>query len=112
LIVQQVVVLLVARFHGCIGLHFWLRLKAWYPRAVPLFYVAALLIPLLGLLGFSVGGRDVARLADNPDWLAEASATIRFPSEEQVAFLYDLEHGLWIGLLLLAGVLSARTLRH
>ena len=110
---QQVVVLSVAWLHGCIGLHFWLRLRARYPRALPLFYVAALLIPLLGLLGFGVGGRNIARLAADPDWLAEASAAIRFPSEEQVAFLYDLEHGLWIGFaLLLAGTLVARGLRH
>jgi len=30
--VIQVTVLLVAWIHGCIGLHFWLRLKPWYRR--------------------------------------------------------------------------------
>src|SRR5712691_4890580 len=29
---RQVVVLVVAWIHGCIGLHFWLRLRPWYSR--------------------------------------------------------------------------------
>ena len=109
---QQAIVLVVAWLHGCIGLHCWLHLKAWYPRAVSLLFAAALLVPLLGLLGFAVAGRDVARLAADPAWLEEAAAAIGFPSAEQVAFLYDLEHSLWAGFaLLLAGTLAARGLR-
>ncbi|HTO81921.1 MAG TPA: adenylate/guanylate cyclase domain-containing protein [Methylomirabilota bacterium] len=110
--VQQAIVLAVAWLHGCIGLHFWLRLKPWYGRALPLAYGAALLIPLLGFLGFAVGGRDVARLAQDPAWLAQATAAIRFPDEAAVDHLYALEHWFWFGFALaLAGVFAARALR-
>ena len=30
--VQLATVLVLVWIHGCIGLHFWLRLKSWYPR--------------------------------------------------------------------------------
>ena len=39
-------VLLVAWTHGCIGLYFWLRMKAFYKRAAPFLLAAAVLIPL------------------------------------------------------------------
>jgi adenylate cyclase len=110
---QQGTLLAVAWLHGCIGLHFWLRLKQWYRPATPLAYGAALLVPLLGFLGFAVGGRDVARLARDPAWLDRASAAIGFPSQEQVDRLYAMEHWFWTGFALtLVGVVAARGLRH
>ena len=33
--VLQAIVLLLAWLHGCIGMHFWLRLQPWYGRVVP-----------------------------------------------------------------------------
>ena len=33
--VIQTAALVVAWLHGCIGLHFWLRIKPWYPRLLP-----------------------------------------------------------------------------
>jgi len=35
--IRQVLLLLIAWTHGCVGLHFWLRTKRWYPRAAPVF---------------------------------------------------------------------------
>ncbi|MGH6959354.1 MAG: adenylate/guanylate cyclase domain-containing protein, partial [Dongiaceae bacterium] len=106
---QQAIVLVVAWLHGCIGLHFWLRLKPWYGRALPFAYASALLVPVVGLLGFTQGGREVARLNEDPAWFEEAAAAIHFPSEESVVFLYTLEHRLWIGFaLVLIGTLGAR----
>ena len=35
---RQSIVLLVAWTHGCIGIHFWLRLRPWYPRVRPLLF--------------------------------------------------------------------------
>ena len=45
-------VLIVAWVHGCIGLYFWLRMKAFFKRAAPFLLAAAVLIPTLALLGF------------------------------------------------------------
>ncbi|MGH7187174.1 MAG: adenylate/guanylate cyclase domain-containing protein, partial [Pseudomonadota bacterium] len=109
---QQAIVLVVAWLHGCIGLHFWLRLKPWYAGTLPFGYATALLVPILGLLGFAAGGREVARLAEDPDWMAATSAIVRFPDAATLEFLYDLEHGFWAAFAaLLAGTLAARGLR-
>jgi adenylate cyclase len=88
--VQLAIVLVILWMHGCIGLHFWLRLKSWYPRAIPFVYAAALLVPVLALLGFAAGGREVARLAEDPDWLNQAVAELGFPDEDGVAVLYAI----------------------
>ena len=53
---RQAVTLTVAWIHGCMGVHFWLRFRPWYPRARTLLSAAALLLPVLALLGF-VDGR-------------------------------------------------------
>ena len=53
--------MLVVWLHVVVGLHFWLRLRAWYARAVPWLYAAALLIPVLSLLGFAVSGVEIQR---------------------------------------------------
>lgn len=112
LAVKQVLVTLVAWLHGCIGMHYWLRLKPWYPRAVPYLYGAALTVPLLALLGFLVAGREVARLAADPVWLDAALALIRRPDEAGVALIYSLDTAVIVGFAgLLAAVLAARWLR-
>ena len=63
-------VLIVAWLHGCIGLHFWLRMKPFYQRAAPYLLAAALLVPTLALLGIYQGGRTVAAESISHDWQA------------------------------------------
>ena len=48
----------MAWVHGCIGLYFWLRMKAFFKNAAP-FLLAAVLIPTLAMLGLYQGGRTV-----------------------------------------------------
>lgn len=67
----QVALLLTAWTHGCFGLHYWLRLKHWYPAARGVLLAGAVLVPALSLLGFAQGGRAVAALAADPIWRAE-----------------------------------------
>jgi len=62
-------VLVIAWVHGCIGLYFWLRMKAFFKRAAPFLLAAAVLIPTLALLGVYQGGRSVAD-SDDADWRA------------------------------------------
>ena len=52
----QAVLLLIVWIHGCIGVHFWLRLKPFYPRAKALLLANAVLLPALALLGYYQGG--------------------------------------------------------
>lgn len=56
--VRQAILVTVAWTHGCIGLYFWLRLRSWYSRAVPIFFGLALLLPVFALLGCAGWPRD------------------------------------------------------
>jgi adenylate cyclase len=67
---RQALLLLVAWTHGCMGLHYWLRLTSFYRRFAPLVMGAAVLLPALALLGVAQGARQIAILAQaDPDWL-------------------------------------------
>ena len=59
---RQTVLLLVVWLHVVVGLHFWLRLGSWYAKALPYLYAAALLLPVLSLLGFAESGLEIRRL--------------------------------------------------
>ncbi|MBZ0216577.1 MAG: adenylate/guanylate cyclase domain-containing protein [Fimbriimonadaceae bacterium] len=45
--------------HGCIGIHFWLRMKDWYIKYIWVTYAVAVLIPVLAFAGFTAGARAV-----------------------------------------------------
>jgi adenylate cyclase len=110
--VRQAVVLLVAWLHACVGLHFWLRIRPWYAAAQPYAFAAALLLPAFALAGFLAAGREVARLAADPDWLAAALVRARVPDAAGVALVGDLEAGALAAMAALLGlVLLARTFR-
>jgi adenylate cyclase len=58
---RQIALIAVVWLHLCFGIHFWLRLKNWYPRVQQYLFAAAVLIPSLALAGFvSAGINDVA----------------------------------------------------
>ena len=88
--VLQGTVLVVAWVHACIGLRFWLRLKPWYETAQPYLFAAALLIPVLALLGVLMAGKEVMALARNPAWLAETYAIHHLPPQPALGELQDL----------------------
>jgi len=56
---RQSTMVLIVWLHGCIGVHFWLRLRPWYGQARPWLLVIAVLLPTLSLIGFADGGREV-----------------------------------------------------
>jgi adenylate cyclase len=68
--VLQVSVLIVAWIHGCIGIYLWLRLKRFFEHARPALLCAAIMLPVLALLGFYQGGRTMLALAHDPAWRA------------------------------------------
>jgi adenylate cyclase len=61
-------VLVISWIHGCIGLYFWLRMKALYKRAAPFLLAAAILVPTLAMLGLYQGGRNVVRDSASAEW--------------------------------------------
>src|SRR5205085_117002 len=71
---RQSIVVVVAWVHVCIGLHFWLRLERWYPRARPWLFAGALLLPVLALLGFAEAGRAMTARTSDPAYVARLLA--------------------------------------
>ncbi len=109
---KQTLVMLLVWLHACVGLHYWLRLKPGYRRILPLAYGLAVLVPTVSLSGVMVAGRDVARLAEDPVWLAAATQQVNFPDEQGIALIYAIENWFYLAFAVaLVLVLAARPLR-
>ena len=104
-------VLTIAWTHGCIGLYFWLRMKAFFQRAAPFLLAAAVLIPALAMLGLYQGGRSVID-SDSKEWRAENLSPQQVGTSAEQAVLGTIEDYFLIGYLGLLGfVLLARAVR-
>lgn len=109
---RQIGFLLVVWAHGCIGLHFYWRLRSWYLGALPALYGAALVIPALALAGVGAGVGKVVELRDDDERFRTAITTTNPPTREQVDRIYALSDALKLGAAaLLIGVLGARRVR-
>ena len=71
--------LMVAWAHGCLGMHFWLRLKPWYGKAFPALYSLALILPIISLSGFINGANEVERLFADAVWREAFLARLNLP---------------------------------
>ena len=101
-------VMIIAWVHGCIGLYFWLRMKAFYRRAAPFLLAAAVLIPTLALLGLYQGGRNVVD-SDSDEWRTENLSPRQVGTSAEQTILTRIEDVFLIGYLGLVGlVLLAR----
>jgi adenylate cyclase len=105
-------VLLVAWVHGCIGLYFWLQMKAFYKRAAPFLLVAAVLIPTVAMLGLYQGGRSVVDDSDSAEWKTDNLSVRQVGTPAQQDALEDITQYFLIGYLGLIGLaLLARGVR-
>ncbi|MDB5514855.1 MAG: adenylate cyclase [Tardiphaga sp.] len=105
-------VLLVSWIHGCIGLYFWLRMKAFFKRAAPFLLATALLVPTLAMLGLYQGGRAVVDQSTDQEWIKDNLSHQQVGSAAQQNVLDDVTEYFLIGYAVLLGlVLAARTLR-
>src|SRR3569833_274710 len=110
-ILQMYALLLIAWIHGCIGMYFWLRMKAFFKRAAPFLLAAAVLIPTLAILGLYQGGRSVLD-NDSVEWRAENLTRDKVGTQDEQAVLQNVEDYFLIGYLGLVGlVLLARGAR-
>lgn len=110
---QQAAATIILWVHACIGLYYWLRLKPWFMRILPWLYGVALLVPVLGLLGFVFAGRAVERLAaEDPGFRLDLAIDNNAPEAAQIAYLYQLESWIFMGMAAaIALTLLARALR-
>jgi adenylate cyclase len=110
---RQSMLVILVWLHGCIGLHFWLRLRPWYRKIQPVLLALAVLLPTLSLMGFIDGGRELRALgAADPAWLEE-HAQLRlwrtYPLEE---WIYRTERYVLTGfVLVLLVTFGARAIR-
>jgi adenylate cyclase len=95
--------LLAVWIHACIGLHFWLRIKRWYPAWLPIFATFAVLIPALALAGFIAGGNYVWREAEDPEFIETIIRNAKFTPEATARAwqLVDISFAVYAGLILL-----------
>jgi len=110
--IRHAVTLVLAWIHACIGTHYWLRFRSWYPRAAPWLFSVALLLPTLALLGFVAAGREVATRAHTPGWAEAMLRAARAPDRAEAARLLAIREGfLQSYLIVLLGVVAARAAR-
>jgi adenylate cyclase len=107
--VHQTLLLTVAWLHGCLGLHFWLRVKRWHALTLPALRVLGPLVPILALAGFVNMGLEVSARAQDPAWLAQA---VPQPAPEVAAAVGRARDGLSLFFLgSVAAVFAARQVR-
>jgi ferredoxin len=78
--VLQSLLLLLVWTHGCIGLHYWLRLSDGYHSYRPVLWTLAALVPVLALGGFATAGRLTADIMTDPAALAQLKQRANWPN--------------------------------
>ena len=92
-IVLYVTAAVVAWTHGCLGLWFWLRGRAWFQRFAPIFHMLAVVVPLLALTGMFSGLR----------WVSAMPFTTNDLPAMELATLESIKAGFFAGYVLLIG---------
>jgi adenylate cyclase len=100
LVYLQFAAVLTVWVHACIGLHFWLRTKRWYPAWLPILGTLGVLIPALALAGYISGGNQILREAQNPGFLA----TIQDNAHETPETVAQVWHTALVALTIYAGL--------
>jgi adenylate cyclase len=105
-------VMMVAWVHGCIGLYFWLRMKAFFKPVAAFLLAAAVLVPTLALLGLYQGGRTVVAESSSAEWRKQNLTSNQVGTLAEQTTLDNITVYFLIGYLGLLGlVLAARGLR-
>jgi adenylate cyclase len=110
---RQIAALIVAWAHGCLGLHYWLRIRPGYKRYAPVLLAIAVLLPVLALLGIWQGTREILAQEHAHPELLKAIVQRGHMRDHAVAGLsWRVEVGLyWAYASLITLVLAARGLR-
>jgi adenylate cyclase len=105
---KQVLVVVIAWVHGCLGLYGWLRLRAWWSAVAGFLYPVAFALPIVALLGFVEAGKQAMARYDggDPVWakaietaairMAEVGAPLA-PWENRFLIVYALALAVALG---------------
>lgn len=102
--VLQVLAVTVVWIHACIGIHYWLQTKRWYPNWRPLFFTIGLLLPTLALAGYVAGGNEVRRQAAADSDFVQSSlddSNLTNVTGPAIAHMFHVGWGIVFGLTLL-----------
>lgn len=109
---MQCVAIVVAWTHGCMGVHFWLRLKPAYAIWRRVLYPIAILLPTFAIVGFVDAGRQFDHLMTDPIYRERLFAPFRALDPAAPERIGDLIDRVWIGFgMLLATLFLARLAR-
>ncbi|SEC16959.1 adenylate cyclase [Rhizobiales bacterium GAS191] len=86
---DQTVLLLIVWVHGCIGLHFWLRLAPAYDRLRPILLCIAVLLPAAALAGAMMQARALTGDLTGTAEFEALRSSLRGPGPEVNAQLLD-----------------------
>jgi len=110
--IRQSLMLLIVWAHFCLGMHYWLRLRRWYPLAQPLLFATALLVPTLALTGFTAAGNELWPAIERVGGMQKYNVDLAGMSDADRALLANwrgtLTGAFWV---LLGATLLARWLR-
>jgi adenylate cyclase len=104
---DQTILLILVWVHGCIGLHYWLRLTTTYRALAPLLLSLAVLLPAAALMGVVVQGRAVTAEMADPARFAALKAATHWPDAATAATLYSWRLASRVGFGILAGAVLA-----
>ncbi|MFH1805885.1 MAG: adenylate/guanylate cyclase domain-containing protein [Pseudomonadota bacterium] len=111
--VLQVLTVLVVWIHGCIGIHFWLRIKPGYAQWRGALGTLAVVIPTLALAGFAASAMEILRRTDagGRSYLISVIEKAGVTAEGAAFFERMLIPGLIISLVLAGGPFLVRQIR-
>ncbi|WP_425043427.1 adenylate/guanylate cyclase domain-containing protein [Primorskyibacter sp. S87] len=104
---QQVALLLVVWTHGCIGLHFWLRLTQWWQNWIPYLIGVAVLVPAFALAGLLVEGRRISAAFQDEAAQAAYMEIYNWPSGDTISALFETRTLALVTFLSLLGLVAA-----
>lgn len=93
----QFISVIVVWIHACIGIHFWLRTKPWFPDALPYLRPVALLLPALALAGFVAAGNEVRREAQKDPTFVQATLEDANYTNQSRAFVDRITRAVIVG---------------
>lgn len=109
---RQVLVVVVAWIHGCMGFYYWAHLQRWWGKVSGLVYPLALLIPVLALLGFVEGGKQALALTEDGEWMNGLMEKAAALDEATIASVYHIQNVFLISYTaMIAAVLALRAWR-
>lgn len=108
----QSLLLLLVWCHGCMGLHFWLRLKPWWRRLSAYLTGFAVLVPAFALAGFLTEGRRMRVAFGDPETRTALMQRFNWPELATFETLIGMARAaVWIFLALLALAAAVHMLR-